>query len=622
MKKIKFLSILLCISLVFSLFAIPVFADNNTSLTVNVTFTGDPPSSLTPNARVRVAGGGKTTDLLKGDLLKGSKIVNDLTSGTYDITTKNIQREGYSVKMTLNGVEANSIDIDLNSTSVLDIDLCYEKIEFKNLPCVKLNADKETDFYNPVYGGYDTTFQDNDSLDDSERLQAMIDDVSNSGGGIITIKSGDYYVSEIALKSNVHIKTEANVTFHIGDATPVNEKTELIKKGNMFRLTGDDDWITNVSFEALNPKEKYVIDLDTKKYDSTFGFSCGAVNNFKISDAKILGDYKAYQKISVGGGKVGGVSVVATSGVISDIDCYNTIYGYGLIQIQAGKDILFKNLYGEGGVTLRIENGFIQYEGENTQRVNGIYGRNIKCENGHFAFMCADHGIPIGYFDVQNLYAKSCVATASIGSGNTDSILRDVKAVYGEKAQLKSKDLYKLPLALKNSVVYDENDPGNIKNGGINPDGTDARMWIGPSVAPVLLEGDRVIDFSEKDVTQCDGFDKKLYGESPVYSPISISMPDGGIIEPALFKLTGLEKPFAYTGKEIIPDIHIEFDGKPLVQNEDYVISCENNINEGTANIRIDFARKYLHFYATTFKISKSDLSAGECSYQNIKIIK
>ena len=43
--------------------------------------------------------------------------------------------------------------------------------------------------------------------------------------------------------------------------------------------------------------------------------------------------------------------------MVSNISSTGAFAGYGLVQLRSGKDIRFKNLWGEGGVTLRLETG-------------------------------------------------------------------------------------------------------------------------------------------------------------------------------------------------------------------------------------------------------------------------
>ena len=60
---------------------------------------------------------------------------------------------------------------------------------------------------------------------------------------------------------------------------------------------------------------------------------------------------------------------------------------------------------------------------------------------------------------------------------------------------------------------------------------------------------------------------------------------------------------FAYTGKEIKPDLSIKKDGKKLVKGTDYTLTYENNIEVGIATATARFTNDKYNVVRQTFRI-------------------
>ncbi len=63
----------------------------------------------------------------------------------------------------------------------------------------------------------------------------------------------------------------------------------------------------------------------------------------------------------------------------------------------------------------------------------------------------------------------------------------------------------------------------------------------------------------------------------------------------------------SYTGSEITPALDIKFDGKTLIEGEDYEVSYLKNINAGTATVKISYIGSYAGSATKTFKIIGKD---------------
>ncbi len=97
-----------------------------------------------------------------------------------------------------------------------------------------------------------------------------------------------------------------------------------------------------------------------------------------------------------------------TNGVVKNANTSNSTYGYGLVQAQSCDNVLFKNLSGDGGVTLRFETGFTVMNNQQIGGVNNVFGQNIYGQNGNAAAMVSPHAMHNGTIVFNNIVANSC----------------------------------------------------------------------------------------------------------------------------------------------------------------------------------------------------------------------
>ncbi|GAF02136.1 glycosyl hydrolase family 28-related protein [Saccharicrinis fermentans] len=346
---------------------------------------------------------------------------------------------------------------------------------------------KESDFYTETnhlgvvknfvndYGG-----NGNDALDDSEKLQEAIDELSSlKNGGKIIFPSGTYYLAEIQLRSNVHLVIDRETTI-----IPVQRQNQ--KNYKIFQLDGQNEIIKNVSIRGVGGAFK--VDLRNLKNKNVGVFSCGNVENFLIANFHVLDDYTKFSAVTFGVSAFKGGYNYASRGVIKNASIKNANYGYGLIQTQAARDILFENISGSGGVTLRFETG---YDKMNKLQVGGVFNmvaRNVSCENGNAALMISPHSMHNGSVNVDGVYAKNCGFAVRIEKGYVKkglkslnlvpgiyepSEVKNVTAIYGNSAQLKSKHFKYMRCHLRNLITVDANH-------------TLEKIYSGPSIAAVL----------------------------------------------------------------------------------------------------------------------------------------
>jgi len=347
-------------------------------------------------------------------------------------------------------------------------------------------------FYNPTINTTNQmSFPNGNSS--TTALQSMINNLSTSGGGVLNINAGTYTLEQIHMKTGVHIRVHPDVVFK---SAPRNA---------LFRAGYDQNFanVNNWSFQSTNG-EKFTFDFSNLQPNEDIrAFQLGNTTNFKLADFIVLDNFTKFNAVSsgaVGNETTQGSAKFASFGIIENLDIKKAHYGYGLIQCQVGQDILFRNLSGEGGVTLRFESGFSglanRYLTDKTPIINNVYGRNISCTNGAHAVMLSPHTITQGLADVRDVSGISCEAVVSVNfgflseskgqvdsSGNPllghssgtfseESVIANVSATYGVNAQVRAARLRYVPCALRSYINLDEKNP-------------DDESYKSPSLAPV-----------------------------------------------------------------------------------------------------------------------------------------
>ncbi|BAX81104.1 T9SS type A sorting domain-containing protein [Labilibaculum antarcticum] len=320
----------------------------------------------------------------------------------------------------------------------------------------------------------------NDNLDDSEVLQQAIDEVTAlENGGRIIIPEGAFYFSEVKLKSNVHLEIDKSAVIH---PTPRIDS----KNYTIFVLGDKNNAITNVSIRGIGGK--YKLDLTNLENTNVRVFQLQNVQNFLLADLDVEDEETKFSAITFGYVENNGTYSSPQNGVIKNSNISNAHYGYGLIQAQAAKNVLFKDLSGAGGVTLRFETG---YDKMNELQVGGVfdmYGENISCVDGNAALMISPHAIQNGHVEVKNVISVNCGFAVRIGKGYVkkeqeelgispghfanSSKITGVKATFGSSAQLKLKHEKYIPCDLRDQL-YKKEDPLE-------------EIYIGPSVVAIL----------------------------------------------------------------------------------------------------------------------------------------
>lgn len=372
--------------------------------------------------------------------------------------------------------------------------------ELNDIEALQIN---EEDFYTPPTSyavtknfvedyGADTIFD----TDDSVKLQNAIDDVFTSGGGKLIIPKGNYSLSEIEMKSNVHIIVNSEAVIR-PSTRPDNKNFRVFSFGKETAV------VENVSISSSNG-EKFTVDLTKSTNINVAVFNLNNVNNFLISDFIVEDNYTDFSAVTMGITNYNDAYYWPRNGVVKNGNTLNSDYGYGLIQVQAAKNVFFKDLEGTGGVTLRFETGWTFMNDLQQGGVEDMFAENISCTNGNAAVMVSPHAMHNGKVYVNGVTANGCGFGIRVESGFVSkkystpglidgtfkevTILNVTGTFSKDKAQIKPKHYKFMPCNLREFI-----DPNPIKTGG--------KSYWGPSMSVVLNAPNYTVNLDEDSVT-------------------------------------------------------------------------------------------------------------------------
>lgn len=328
-------------------------------------------------------------------------------------------------------------------------------------------ADNEADFYVDNTGPGRIVLKGltgEDSGADSELLDKAIADLSAKGGGTITINKvpgKDFiYLRGVKLRDKVHLKIAPDVVLRPWYGGDVPRNVIMLDLGGAIRVR--DVAVTCLDPDSTNPKDYFTVELTggyTKRVKLANMIS---VHNFKVAGIRFRDSQTVYNNVECNpprslSRKEGDLPA---QGVIKNIVSTGNHVGYGVVQIRAGKRILFANLDGEGGSTLRIESGITLKVQKKDPTIDHLVGRDITCRRGKSAVMISPHRLEQGRVDVSGITSINSYAAVEIGPGfydkkggvdNLGTFSKDCyvggfkKVVGGHGAQVKSKHFYRFP---------------------------------------------------------------------------------------------------------------------------------------------------------------------------------
>ena len=365
--------------------------------------------------------------------------------------------------------------------------------------------------------------ESNATKDQSSAFQSAIDDLSSKGGGGLLISKGTYCLNNVYMKSDVHIMVEKDVVFK-----PVLSGNKSI----MFIFSTVDEtvdgYISNVSISGVGG-ERFTVDFTGFHPDNDYScessstapslrfIRCCMVKNFLISDFNVLDNYTKHSAIELNCANVdveGWELSRPTDGLVENCYIDKADWGYGLVQAHAAHNVLFRDISGVGGVTLRFETGY----GKNIGLFD-VYGYNVSVSDGRSAVLLSPHVSHNGKVLVEKVTGINTALTVSIeegfdderdpskegikGSFSDESVIYDIYAEYGEKSQIRIPDIY----------LYEPEYYPLFKKEVI---GESARQYTGPSIAPAFDGSNKTYSVKIENI-KSKGFkyhsDKILYEE-------------------------------------------------------------------------------------------------------------
>ncbi len=321
----------------------------------------------------------------------------------------------------------------------------------------------------------------NDGVDDSQNLIDLITRLSNRGGGVITIPSGEWIFGNVFLKSNVHLIFDKDAVVK-PFLYPANNKS-------IFKIGKQNSKSENVSIRTL--RGKFTVDMrGVPNVSRITVFNVKEAENFMVANCHVIDQKTIHAVLNCSVSRRGGVFRGPKKALVKNLSQENAHSGYGVIQVRTGENMLFKNLSSRnGGVTLRIESDDVGASGapQNVAKVSKISGYNIKSTNGHAALMLQPWGAKNGWIDVQKVEAIGSKASVridrafvdlnapSIGTFDPRSRITDIKCTYGENAHINRGCFSWVPCELR-STVLSPNPIPNMEN----------KFHIGPTIAPIF----------------------------------------------------------------------------------------------------------------------------------------
>ncbi|MEN6363433.1 MAG: glycosyl hydrolase family 28-related protein [Bacteroidales bacterium] len=294
------------------------------------------------------------------------------------------------VKATNLPLDENSKNVSTDkgaSTNIIDADFYIEPTVFgveKNL---------QTDYQ----------VNNTDNSDDSNRLQKAINEISaTTNGGKLIIPAGKYYFSGIKIKSNVHIEIDENAIIYPTDQN--DGKNHII-----FQLGQDAALAENIS--VIGEGKGFTVEFRNTTDKKLAVFALGNVKNFKLSNFTIQDNQTIFASILVNLSEYNSQYSWSKNGIIEKARNFNANLGYGLVQTYAADNILFRDVYSQGGVCLRFETDNLKMKKVGVGGIRNVYGKDIRSEDGLAAVMFSPHFMTNGKVVINDVHSKnSCFA--------------------------------------------------------------------------------------------------------------------------------------------------------------------------------------------------------------------
>lgn len=232
-------------------------------------------------------------------------------------------------------------------------------------------------------------------VNDSGALQRAINDVNLAGGGTVIVPPGTYQFINVSLKSNVHLVFDNCTLVPYTANQPDTNNFTMFNLGNSGKI--EDVSIRSRSgarsdFELWNPN------FPNKRYNLQ-AISCKDVDNFLIQNFQFW-DISASpsNKASVGlywrpntDTPFPNSEAIPHNGTINQLTSKGAHYGFGTLQVNTGRNIVFSNIDCQGGVALRLESDALQIVRVGAGGMFNLNATNIISRKGQSAVKVWPH---------------------------------------------------------------------------------------------------------------------------------------------------------------------------------------------------------------------------------------
>ena len=323
----------------------------------------------------------------------------------------------------------------------------------------------------------------------TSKIQRIINKASNTitngkMGARVIFEPGLYVVNGIHIKSNVHIRLKPNVIIEPDQSNP-----KKVKKTKLVFGVGRNGAIENVSVVGLGKGTeraiiRYVRESNLPKTGGARAFSIRRVTNLFIQNILIEDDQTRFSGVAFSSQKGMKIDSSRAKNVTVDfVKQTNAAFGYGLIQSNSGKNLLFSNLHCTGGVTARLETD--NRYSQSPFGVDNVFVKNVTNVKGKAAVYLNPHTVINGNIFVDGAHAIRSQMAIEIRPGykdptgkgryGKDSFIENVSAVYGLDATVQYSAKKFIPQCLLSYFKKNTQPDAESKKG----------IKIGPSVCVI-----------------------------------------------------------------------------------------------------------------------------------------
>ncbi|WP_353827679.1 glycosyl hydrolase family 28-related protein [Agromyces sp. SYSU T0242] len=272
--------------------------------------------------------------------------------------------------------------------------------------------------------------------DDTAAIQAAIDAASEeTTGGVVRFAAGHYELGMLLLRSNTRLEIDPDAVLKMTDDVLFNAG-----RGTTAAESGRVSTVVNVEVTSTKNTQKFTIDMSHKKpNDPAAAFLLAMVRNFAISNFSVQDNYTLLPSVFmvpdsdtfVGAQLVDDVPVRNLSfdrcpdyGVVQNAESFHTHTGYGLSQVFCGSHLNLRDLYAEGGVTLRLEPGsgpdHLNRAGPDVGAMHDIEVSDLTNRGGFTTLYIKPHSKEIRNVRVHNLTGIDSGFTLMVDIGSAD----------------------------------------------------------------------------------------------------------------------------------------------------------------------------------------------------------